>query len=59
MSDPFATSDANALNAYEKAIKAKSLDSTCEQCGLEIDLLTAFTKNKVCGVCSRKNHKNT
>lgn len=31
--------------------------SKCEQCGEELDLLTAFTKYRVCGKCVRVNHK--
>ena len=33
------------------------MDSKCEQCGQSVDLLTAFTKYKVCGKCTRKNNK--
>jgi hypothetical protein len=31
--------------------------SKCEQCGSELDLLTQFTLYKVCGKCTRANHK--
>ena len=34
------------------------MDSTCSVCGKDDDLLTAFTKDKVCGKCARKNHSN-
>lgn len=34
-----------------------NIDSKCEQCGKDVDLLTAFTKHKICGKCTRKNHK--
>jgi uncharacterized OB-fold protein len=33
------------------------MDSKCEQCGQVLDLLTAFTLYKVCGKCTRANHK--
>lgn len=29
----------------------------CNQCGEELDLLTAFTKYQVCGKCTRLNHR--
>jgi hypothetical protein len=29
----------------------------CSQCNKKADLLTAFTKDKVCGKCTRKNHQ--
>lgn len=34
------------------------VDSICTKCGNSDDLLTAFTDHKVCGKCSRNNHKN-
>jgi hypothetical protein len=33
------------------------MNSTCQQCGDDNDLLTAFTQNKICGKCTKKNHK--
>jgi len=33
------------------------MDSTCQQCGDDSDLLVAFTAHKVCGKCTRKNQK--
>ena len=33
------------------------MDSKCEQCGSILDLLTAFTLYKVCGKCTRANHR--
>ena len=32
------------------------IESKCVQCGDDNDLLVAFTKHKVCGKCTRKNH---
>ncbi len=29
----------------------------CEQCGSDEDSMVAFTENKICGKCTRKNHK--
>jgi len=29
----------------------------CLQCGDDSDLLLAFTAHKICGKCTRKNHK--
>jgi len=33
------------------------MNSTCEQCGDDTDLLLAFTAHKICGKCTRKNHR--
>jgi len=33
------------------------MDSTCKQCGDDNDILTAFTADKICGKCTRKNHR--
>jgi hypothetical protein len=33
------------------------MNAKCEQCGQELDLLTAFTKYQVCGKCVRANHR--
>jgi NMD protein affecting ribosome stability and mRNA decay len=33
------------------------MNSTCKQCGDDNDLLLAFTANKICGKCTRANHK--
>jgi len=33
------------------------MNSTCTQCGDDSDLLVAFTAVKICGKCTRKNHK--
>ena len=33
------------------------MNAKCEQCGQELDLLTAFIKYQVCGKCVRANHK--
>ena len=33
------------------------MDSVCIQCGNDTDLMIAFTAHKVCGKCTRKNHK--
>lgn len=33
------------------------LNSTCEQCGNDKDLMVAFTKYPICGKCVKKNHK--
>ena len=41
-------------NNMTKKIK---IDSTCEQCKKDDDLMVAFTNSKVCGKCTRKNHK--
>jgi len=30
----------------------------CSQCGETNDLLVAFTKYKVCGKCTRRNHRD-
>jgi hypothetical protein len=37
--------------------KKIKIDSTCEQCKKDDDLMVAFTNSKVCGKCTRKNHK--
>jgi len=37
--------------------RGQEMDSKCEQCGQVLDLLTAFTLYKVCGKCTRANHK--
>jgi Zn finger protein HypA/HybF involved in hydrogenase expression len=37
--------------------EGENMDSKCEQCGQVLDLLTAFTLYKVCGKCTRANHK--
>ena len=33
------------------------MNSKCEQCGTYLDLLTALTLYKVCGKCTRANHR--
>jgi Zn finger protein HypA/HybF involved in hydrogenase expression len=33
------------------------MNSKCEQCGQVLDLLTAFTLYRVCGKCTRANHR--
>ena len=33
------------------------LDSTCQQCGDDNDLFTAFTAHKVCWNCCKKNQE--
>ena len=33
------------------------MDYKCEQCGDDTDLLLAFTAHKVCGKCTRANHR--
>jgi ribosomal protein S27AE len=35
----------------------QQMNSTCQQCGDDNDLLTAFTQNKICGKCTKKNQK--
>lgn len=39
-------------------LEGGKIDSTCKQCGDNNDLMVIFTENKVCGKCTRKNHKN-
>ena len=29
----------------------------CEQCGDDTDLMLTFTAHKICGKCTRKNHR--
>ena len=41
----------------EAALKANAISATCQQCGNADDLMLIFTKHKVCGKCTRKNHK--
>jgi Zn finger protein HypA/HybF involved in hydrogenase expression len=41
----------------ERELEGESMNSKCEQCGQVLDLLTAFTLYKVCGKCTRANHK--
>lgn len=31
--------------------------TTCKQCGSTDDLMVPFTKDQVCGKCTRSNHK--
>lgn len=33
------------------------MNSKCNQCGEDSDLLTAFTREGVCGKCARANHR--
>lgn len=33
------------------------MNSKCQQCGDDSDLMVAFTSHKICGKCTRKNHK--
>jgi hypothetical protein len=33
------------------------MNAKCEQCGQELDLLTAFTRYQVCGKCVRVNYR--
>ena len=33
------------------------MNTKCDQCGKEVDLLTAFTKYQVCGKCARTNQR--
>jgi ribosomal protein S27AE len=46
-----------AKDEGENEVKIRDLNATCSQCGEDIDLLTAFTEHKICGKCTRKNHK--
>jgi len=34
------------------------MDSRCVQCGDDNDLMTAFSRWRVCGKCARKNHRD-
>lgn len=34
-----------------------SINSTCEQCGDDSDLMVAFTKYKVCMKCTKANYR--
>jgi len=33
------------------------MNTKCIQCGKEVDLLVAFTAHKICGKCTRANHR--
>ncbi len=48
---------AQSATRAELSNGGKSMNSKCEQCGQVLDLLTAFTLYKVCGKCTRANHK--
>lgn len=52
--NPFQVSDEEATNAYARSLKNAS---TCKQCGQNLDLMTMFTEDKICGKCCRKNHR--
>ena len=43
--------------ANNNMTKTTKIDSTCEQCKKDDDLMVAFTDHKVCGKCTKKNHK--
>jgi len=42
---------------YPEHYEVTGFNSKCEQCGNDNDLMVAFTDYKVCGSCTRKNHK--
>jgi len=46
-----------ALSQTEQSGKDRTMNSKCQQCGQELDLLTAFTKYQICGKCVRTNHR--
>jgi len=48
---------AKTLPIAESFIEEIKERSVCSQCGSNGDFMVAFTNNKICGKCTRKNHK--
>ncbi len=52
---PDVTNDTEGIKKRQQALEASS--SKCTQCGDTNDLMVIFTDLKICGKCTRKNHK--